>query len=66
MPKHPKTRKAIQKRFKITGTGKIKKRTSGQNHYNAKESSKITKNKRKDKKVENKKLVKTITRMSKN
>jgi len=35
-----KTRKAITKRFKITKTGKILRRLTGQDHYLAKQSSK--------------------------
>ena len=31
-----KTKKALTKRFKITKTGKILRRASGQNHYRAK------------------------------
>lgn len=33
-----KTKKALIKRFKITKTGKILRRLSGQNHYRAKKS----------------------------
>lgn len=33
-----KTKKAIIKRFKITGTGKILRRQAGQNHYRAKKT----------------------------
>ena len=33
-----KTKKALSKRFKITGTGKILRRLSGQNHYRAKKT----------------------------
>lgn len=33
-----KTKKALLKRIKITGTGKILKRPPGQNHFNAKDS----------------------------
>ena len=33
-----KTRKSIKKRFKITKTGKILRRPTGQNHYLAKKS----------------------------
>lgn len=36
----PKTRKSIEKRFKITKTGKILRRPVGQNHYRAKKSGK--------------------------
>ena len=42
-----KTRKSITKRFKITGTGKILRRASGQNHYLAKKSGGAKRNKRK-------------------
>jgi len=31
-----KTKKALIKRFKITGTGKILRRLTGQNHYRSK------------------------------
>ena len=47
MPKR-KTIKAISKRFKITKTGKVKKRKDNQNHFNAKDSGKKTRNKRRD------------------
>ena len=35
-----KTRKSVQKRFKITATGKVMFRPSGQNHFNAKDTGK--------------------------
>ncbi len=40
-----KTKKTIAKRFKVTKRGVIAKK-AGHDHFNAKESSKITKNKR--------------------
>jgi large subunit ribosomal protein L35 len=43
-----KTHKALAKRFKVTKTGKILKRKAGQDHFNSRESGKITRNKRKD------------------
>ena len=43
-----KTHKATAKRFKRTKTGKIIKRTAGQNHYNSRESGKVGRNKRSD------------------
>lgn len=46
--KKNKTIKSISKRFKITKSGKILKRKSGQDHLNAKESGRITRNKRMD------------------
>ncbi|MBT4516704.1 MAG: 50S ribosomal protein L35 [Candidatus Komeilibacteria bacterium] len=50
MPKL-KTKNLIKKRVKITGKKKILIRAGGQNHFNARESSKVTKNKRRDKKI---------------
>ncbi len=50
MPKL-KTNKAIAKRIRITKTGKLLHRTGGQDRYNAKEKSKITTNKRRDRKI---------------
>ena len=47
MPKL-KTRKAVSKRFKLTGSGKVKRRSTGQNHFNARDWSKKTRAKRKD------------------
>jgi len=47
MPKM-KTHKATNKRFKATKTGKIIKRTDGQDHFNARESGKTKRNKRRD------------------
>lgn len=43
-----KTIKSFAKRFKATPQGKVMKRKCGQNHLNAKESGKITLNKRRD------------------
>ncbi len=43
-----KTNKRISKTFKITGTGKLIRRKSGQAHFNSRESGKTTKNKRRD------------------
>ena len=42
-----KTKKALIKRFKITGTGKILRRLSGQNHYRAKKTGQMRRNGRK-------------------
>lgn len=42
-----KTHKATAKRIKITKSGKIIKRKAGQDHFNARESGKVTRNKRK-------------------
>lgn len=46
-----KTRQIIAKRIRITKRKKILHRTCGQNHFNAKESSKITKNKRRPRRM---------------
>lgn len=55
-----KTKKSIAKRFKITKTGKILHRKSGQDHFNARESGKVTRGKRLSQKISqaNKKRVK--------
>ncbi len=43
-----KTSKTIAKRVKMTKTGKLLKRKGGQDHFNARESGKVTRNKRRD------------------
>ncbi len=48
MPKL-KTNKAIKKRIKITKGKKLKIRTGGQDHFNARESGKTTRSKRRNK-----------------
>ena len=48
MPKKSKTIKSIAKRFKTTKSGKVIKRKCGQNHLNAKETGKTTRQKRND------------------
>ncbi len=48
MPKM-KTHKGASKRIRRTKTGKLMARTMGQDHFNARESGKTTKNKRSDK-----------------
>jgi large subunit ribosomal protein L35 len=47
MPK-VKTRKSLAKRFVITKKKKVLKRSTGQDHYNARESGKQKRNKRGD------------------
>lgn len=42
-----KTRKSLTKRFKITKSGKILRRSAGQNHFRAKKSGKTIRQKRK-------------------
>jgi ribosomal protein L35 len=46
-----KTNKSYKKRLKVTKNGKVLSRGIGQNHYNAKESSKERLNKKRTKKV---------------
>jgi ribosomal protein L35 len=43
-----KTNKRVAKTFWKTGSGKLMRRKSGQDHFNARESGKTTKNKRRD------------------
>ena len=47
MPKI-KTHKATSKRFIITKTKKVKHRKAGQDHFNARETGKVGRNKRRD------------------
>ena len=61
MPKL-KTHKATAKRIKIKKSGKLMRRTAGQDHFNAKESGKVRRNKRSDQQV-SKSLEKTIKRI---
>ena len=46
-----KTHNATAKRFKVTKNGKVLKRTAGQDHFNARESGKITRMKRRDRQM---------------
>lgn len=61
MPKI-KTKKAVSKRFKITKNKKVMKRTGGQDHFNARESGKVKRNKRRDSQIgkADQKIVKTL------
>jgi len=43
-----KTNKRISKTFWLTGSGKVRRRKTGQAHFNARESGNTTKNKRSD------------------
>jgi large subunit ribosomal protein L35 len=47
MPKM-KTHKATAKRYQVTKTGKIMKRTAGQNHFNSRENGNTGRNKKSD------------------
>lgn len=44
-----KTKKALKKRVKVTGSNKLTTRTGGQDHFNSRESGKVKRNKRRDK-----------------
>lgn len=44
-----KTKKLVSKRIKVSSKKKMIIRSGGQDHFNARESSKVTKNKRRDK-----------------
>lgn len=46
-----KTKKLLSKRVKITGGKKIMIRVGGQDHFNSRESGKVTRNKRRDKTI---------------
>lgn len=62
MPKI-KTRKSVAKRFKITKNKKIIKRSTGQDHFNARESGKQKRSKKLDKslaKADAKNIIKMI------
>ncbi|MFA5029720.1 MAG: 50S ribosomal protein L35 [Patescibacteria group bacterium] len=48
MPKKIKTRQAVAKRFRVTKKKKLMKRTGGQDHFNARESGKTKRGKRRD------------------
>ncbi len=50
MPKR-KSNKALTKKIKVSKTGKVKRRSTGQNHFNAKESGNKTRSKRSDKRL---------------
>ncbi len=43
-----KTKKAFAKRIKVTKNGKLLKRHAGQDHFNARDTGKVTKKKRRD------------------
>lgn len=59
MPKL-KARKAVAKRFKTTGSGKVSRRKSNQNHFNARQTSDQKRSKRGNQIVANKKVADSI------
>jgi large subunit ribosomal protein L35 len=58
-----KTHKALLKRFKITKSGKVLKRTAGQDHFNSRESGNTTRNKRRDRQM-SESFTKTIKKLT--
>ncbi len=50
MPK-VKTHQGAAKRLRVTKTGKIMHRASGQDHFNSRDTGNVTKNKRRDVKM---------------
>lgn len=46
-----KTNKALTKKYSVSKTGKVTRRSTGQNHFNAKESGNKTRSKRSDKRL---------------
>jgi large subunit ribosomal protein L35 len=46
-----KTHKATAKRFRVTSSGKLMKRTAGQDHFNSRESGNTTRSKRRDSEI---------------
>ncbi len=62
MPKI-KSHRATTKRFKITGSGKVKKRKAGQDHFNSRESGNTVRKKRRDIPADQR-LVKTIKKLT--
>jgi ribosomal protein L35 len=55
-----KARKAVSKRFKTTGTGKVVRRKSNQNHFNARQTPDQKRSKRGNQVVTNKKISDSI------
>lgn len=46
-----KVHNAMAKRFKVTKTGKVLKRAAGQDHFNSRDSGKVTRRKRRDRRM---------------
>lgn len=58
-----KTRKALVKKITVSKNGKVKRRATGQNHFNAKESGSKTRRKRSDRslfKTDEKNILKAL------
>ena len=66
MPKL-KTRKSVSKKIKITKNKKVMRRSTGQNHYNSKDSGEETRSKKKDQRLfssDEKNVIKTMPNLS--
>lgn len=59
MPKL-KTNKSLTKRLRVTKNKKVAAKTSGQNHFNAKESGNTSRNKRRGQTLKSSSLTKSI------
>lgn len=46
-----KTRKSVAKKVKVTGSGKLLRRSTGQNHYNSRDTGQQTRAKRRDQSI---------------
>ncbi|MBI5037788.1 MAG: 50S ribosomal protein L35 [Candidatus Kerfeldbacteria bacterium] len=63
MPKL-KTHKATAKRIKQTGSGRLIRRTAGQDHFNSRESGVVTRRKRRDQSVAATEAIKSIKQLT--
>lgn len=55
-----KTNKSLTKRLRVTKNKKVTAKTSGQNHFNAKESGNVTRAKRRGQTLKSSSLTKSI------
>lgn len=58
-----KTHNAMAKRFKVTKKGKVLRRAAGQDHFNARDTGKNTRRKRRDK-TQHPAFAKTIKKLT--
>lgn len=58
-----KTHNAMAKRFKVTKSGKVLRRAAGQDHFNARDTGKNTRRKRRDK-TQHPAFAKTIKKLT--
>jgi len=57
-----KTRQAVSKRVRVTKNKKVLTKKAGQDHYNARESGKTTRLKRRTNSLDNKKNIRNVLR----